>query len=86
MLAGEQRCGRVEYEHAAGEALERAPSRPYCVARTERLFLDGDGHSLVGIAGVGSGDDDDPSGAGLPGRIDHPVDDPPAEQRVQMLR
>ncbi len=40
----------------------------------------------VGVAGVRGGDDDERVGAGLAGRLDHPVDDPPPEQRMQVLR
>ena len=50
-----------------------APARrPTASPGAERLLLDGDRHALVGVAGVGRGDDDDPVGAGLPGRTRSP--------------
>ena len=86
VLGGEERRGGVEDEDVPVEAFERGPRGGDGVARAERLLLDRDLDALVGVCRVRRGDDDDPLGAGTAGRIDHPVDHAPAEQRVEVLR
>ena len=80
--------GRVagEDEHVA-----RAPSS----ARARRAtaspvprgsLLHGDLDALERVRVLGRGDDDERIGAERAGRLDHPVDHAPAEQRVEVLR
>ena len=58
---------------------------PDGVARPERLLLDDDLDTFELVARLRRGHHDDPLDAGTAGRLDHPVDHPPAEQRVQVL-
>ena len=83
---GQQRRRRIEHEQVAFKAGERVAGRGDGIAGAERLLLNRDLHSLVGVRRVGRGDDHDRVGSGLAGRPDHPVDHAPAEQRVQVLR
>src|SRR3954471_21597988 len=51
-----------------------------------RLLLHGDLDSLEKVARLRRGDDDEPLDAGSARGVDYPVDHPPAEDRVQVLR
>ena len=76
----------VEDEHVAveiGERLARAADR---VARAARLLLHGDLDAVVELARRRRGDDDDPLDARAARGLDDPVDHPPAEQRMEVLR
>src|SRR5215216_1074014 len=56
------------------------------VAGAERLLLDGDVLSGELVDGVRSDHDDERIGAERPDGFDHPVDEPSAEQRMEVLR
>ena len=53
MLGGQQRRRRIEHEHVAFEAGERLAGRGDGIAGAERLLLDRDLNSLVGVAESG---------------------------------
>ena len=80
--------GRVagDDEHVALEALEAAARRRGRVAGAPRLLLDGD--RSPSNASRASGEVTTTSGFGPSAahRLDHPVGEPPAEQRMQVLR
>ena len=85
-LGPERRDVAVEDEDVAAEALERRARAADGVAGAERLLLHGDLDALEKVARLRRGDDDEPLDAGLARGLDDPVDHPPAEQRVQVLR
>ncbi len=82
----EQRRIAGENEHVAfdpGELRVRSANR---VARAERLALHGHVEAVEHVGRRRRGDDDDRLRAGFVRRGQHPVDDAPAEQRMQVLR
>ena len=84
---GDERRGRVEHEHRAGEAVERLLRGRDRVAGPARVLLHRDDDAVVVlVARVGRGDDDDRVGAGRARGLEHPVDDASPEQRMQVLR
>ena len=80
--------GRIagDDEHVAVEAFEARAGRRGGVAGAARRLLHGDGLALEGLARVGRGDDHERLGPERPHGLDHPVGEPPSEQRVQVLR
>ncbi len=87
-LGGEQRRVAGEHEHIPRAAGERCPRRACGVTGSERLCLDGDGDGrlLELIAARRRGDDDNGLRARRDRAVDHPVDEPPPEDRVEVLR
>ena len=85
-LRAERRHVAVEHEHVAADGAELRLRAAHGVAGAERLLLHGDVEPVERARAVGRGDDDDPLDACVLRGRDHPVDHPPAEQRVQVLR
>src|SRR4029453_13977388 len=89
-LGGEKGSGAVEDEDVPVETGERGGGRSYGVAGALRLLLNGKG----GPCGQGPvelvlrprrADDDERVGAERQDRCDRPIEQPPPEERVQML-
>ena len=85
-LGGQQHGVAREDEHVLGTTLERGARRPDGVAGAARQLLHRDLVALEVAARLRRGNDDDRVGADITGRMEHPVDHPAAEQRVQVLR
>ena len=85
-LGPQRRDVAVEDEDVAAEALERVARSADRVTGPERLLLHGDLDALEEVARLRRRDDDEPLDAGSARRVDDPVDHPPAEHRVQVLR
>ena len=76
----------VEDEDVAVEVAERLARAADGVAGAARLLLHGDVDAVVELARRRRGDDDDPLHARPARGLDDPVDHPPAEQRMEVLR
>jgi hypothetical protein len=84
-LGGEAGHVPVQDEHVAVEAVEGSVRGAHRVARAERPFLHCDLDTGKAVARVGRRDDDERVDAGAVRGGDHPVDEPPSEQRMQVL-
>ena len=82
----EQRRVAREHEDVPVGRSELRSRRADRIAGAERRLLDRDVETIEGVRRRGRRDDDDRLRARLLRRRQHPVDDPPAEQRMQVLR
>ena len=83
--SSEQRRVPGEHEDVVGTALESSACAAHRVTRPARLLLYRDLDPVEGGGRRGRRDDDDRIHAESPGRGEHPVDHPPAEDRMQVL-
>ena len=84
-LRRQERCVAREDEHLV-RVPDRLARRANGVARPERTLLHRDRQPVERVGGVRRGDDDERLGAERLGGRDDPVDHPPPEDRVEMLR
>ena len=74
-----------EDEHLVDGALERVAGASDRVSRTERALLNSDLDVAERVACRRRGDDEGPCRFERPGGLEHPVDHPAAEDRMEML-
>ena len=84
-LAGDRGGIAGDHEHVTFEPREGLLRRGGRVTRAARLGLHSDLDALEGVLRPGRGDDHERLGLELAGGLDHPVDEPAPEERVQVL-
>src|ERR1041385_4890037 len=85
-LRSDRRGIAADHQHVALEPIERRAGGRRRVSGPTRLLLDGDGDPVERFLRPGRSDDEERVGPERAGRLDHPVDEPPAEQRMEVLR